>query len=69
MPESRWLLDELIKERLEMALNMRRRINLRDFKILFTIPVEDDRILQLAEECGFRVSRTHGCIVIELRGR
>ncbi len=69
MPESRWLLDELIKERLEMALNMRRRINLRDFKILFAIPVEDDRILQLAEECGFRVSRTHGCIVIELRGR
>ncbi len=69
MPESRWLLDELIKEKLEMALNMRRRINLREFKILFTIPVEDDRILQLAEECGFRVSRTHGCIVIELSGR
>ncbi len=69
MPKSRWLIDELIKEKLEVALTMKKRINLTDFKILFTIPVEDDRILQLAKECGFRISKVHGCIVIELKGR
>ncbi len=69
MPKDGWLLDEFIKERLEIILNMRRNVKLKDFKLMFTIPVEDDRILQLAKECGFRVSNTHNCIVIELGGK
>jgi len=69
MPGNRWLADEYIKERLEMALSFKKRINLRDFKILFMIPVEDARILDLAKECGFKVSRENRGIVIELKCR
>ena len=69
MPKGGWLLDEFIRERLEIALRMKRHVSLREFKIMFTIPVEDNRILQLAKECGFRVSKIHNCIVIELGGK
>ncbi len=69
MPGNSWLTDEYIRERLEVALSLKRRINLRDFKILFMIPVDDERILDLAKECGFKVSRVHRGIVIEVRCR
>ncbi|MDQ7082142.1 MAG: hypothetical protein Q9N34_03490 [Aquificota bacterium] len=67
MPKSRWLADEYIKEKLEMVLSMRGRVKLEDFKILFMIPVDDSRILDLAKECGFKVSKANRGIVIELR--
>ena len=68
MPKKGWLLDEFIKERLEIVLRLRRRVNLKDFKIMFTIPVEDSRILQLAQECGFRVSKVNNSFLIEVCG-
>jgi len=69
MPENSWLAQEYIGSRLQLALMMKKRVSLREFKLLFMIPVEDEKILQLARELGFRISKRHRGIVIELDPR
>ncbi|HHJ64572.1 MAG TPA: hypothetical protein ENJ61_06655 [Aquifex aeolicus] len=66
MPESQWLIEEYIRERLRLALTMKRRVSLEEFKLIFMVPVEDERILSLARELGFRVSRKRRGIVITI---
>jgi hypothetical protein len=65
MGGSSWLMDEYITRQLITAMSMKRRWDLKEFKILFTVPVEDERILEIAKELGFKVSKRRG-IVIEI---
>ncbi len=69
MPKNSWLAEEYISERLRLALVFRKRIGLREFKLIFMVPVEDEKILNLAKELGFRVSRRCRGIVIEIDPR
>ncbi len=69
MPNDPWLIEEYIKERLRIALSFKRKVSLEEFKLIFMIPVEDERILSLAEELGFRVIRRYRGIVISVGGK
>ncbi len=69
MPNDPWLIEEYIKERLRIALSFKRKVSLEEFKLIFMIPVEDERILSLAEELGFRVIRRYKGIVISVGGK
>ena len=69
MPNDPWLIEEYIKERLRIALSFKRKVSLEEFKLIFMIPVEDEKILSLAEELGFRVIRRYRGIVISVGGK
>ncbi len=69
MPNDPWLIEEYIKERLRIALSFKRKVSLEEFKLIFMIPVEDEKILSLAEELGFRVIRRYKGIVISVGGK
>ncbi len=69
MPNDPWLMEEYIKERLRIALSFKRKVSLEEFKLIFMIPVEDEKILSLAEEMGFRVIRRYKGIVISVGGK
>ncbi len=69
MPNDPWLIEEYIKERLRIALSFKRKVSLEEFKLIFMIPVEDEKILSLAEEMGFRVIRRYKGIVISVGGK
>ena len=58
---------EYIKGWLCVLGKFKKRILAEEVKLLFAIPVESDRLLEIAEEVGFKVSRKHRYIIVELK--
>jgi hypothetical protein len=63
MGGSSWLMDEYITRKLITAMSMKKRWDLKEFKILFTVPIDDERILEIARELGFKVSKRRGMVI------
>jgi len=57
MPEKGWLLQEYVGERLLYALTFNKRILLEDFKLMFSVPIEDEKIIEIATNMGFSVRK------------
>jgi len=66
MPSNPWLIREYVGRQLKVAGRFRKRVPIDEFKLLFAVPLEDEKLIEIARELGFRVSRRHRCIVIEL---
>ncbi|EDP75759.1 hypothetical protein [Hydrogenivirga sp. 128-5-R1-1] len=64
MPRDRWLSDEYIRERLSIASKLARSFRVDEFKVMFFVPVGDERICDLAEELGFNVCRERRELII-----
>jgi hypothetical protein len=69
MPTDPWLAREYVKGWLTVMGRFKRRIPLEEFKLLFAISLEDEKLLEIAKELGFKVSKKHRCIVVELKKR
>ncbi len=69
MVTSRWLIDEYVSKKLRLASRVAKRFSVRDFKLLFLVPVEDERICEIAKELGFRVSKKNKALIIEIGGK
>ncbi len=49
MPGNGWLSEEYIRERLLIASKLSRKFSLEDFKLLFFVPIEDERVCEIAK--------------------
>lgn len=67
MPSDPWLIREYVERQLKVAGKFRKRVRIDEFKLLFAVPLEDEKLIEIARELGFRVSKKHRCIVVELR--
>jgi len=58
---------EYIKGWLCILGKFKKRILADEVKLLFAIPVESNKLLEIAEEVGFEVDKKHGYIIVEIK--